>query len=369
MVLDEREFINILLRHRVKRRIFPKPNKPSMTTSFLCTRSIATVIAALSFSGLVASSSFAQTTATTIPVGFITKTVPAAPAAGNPASVVISVPLYATAVFTSAVASVDSATTFTMSSATWTAGQFADPLAPYLVRIKTGANTGLFFAVSANTTNQLTVLLPPAVGSLVGTLNIGDSCEILPANTLASVFGTPPTLTGGASLVAADNVYLFNGTSWVAYYYSTAGFWKQSGNANRNNVVIYPDDLVFISRKDTTGPAAITLMGTVPSTSEKSEIATGSTAFANRFPVDLTLGGLGLQSIPGWVAGTTASNSDNVYLFNGTAWVKYYYSTAGFWKQSGNTNQDATPIPAGSGVFVVRAGSLALLTQALPYTP
>ena len=113
-------------------------------------------------------------------------------------------------------------------------------------------------------------------------------------------------------------------------------------------------------------------MGTVPSTLEQSEIPSGSSAFSNRFPVDLTLAGLGLQGIPGWVAGATAASADNVYLFNGTAWVKYYYSNAvgsAWWKQSGNTDRGTTPIPAGTGVFIVRAGSTALLSQALPYTP
>lgn len=346
-----------------------------MTSSSICTRSIAAVVA-LSFAALGSFNASAQTTATTVPVGFITKTVPAAPAVGSPSSAVISVPLYATAAFTSAVASVDALDKVTLSSAAWTPGQFAVAASPYLMRVKTGVKTGLFFAISANTANQLTVVLPPSVSTLIGQLSVGDSCEILPANTLGSVFGnstTPPTLTGGANSAAADNVYLFNGAAWVSYYYSsTSNYWKQAGNTDRSNTIIYPDDLVFISRKDVSGPANITLMGTVPSTTEVSELPTGSVAFANRFPVDMTLSGLGFQNLPGWVAGPNSAAADNVYIFNGTAWVKYYLSNtvgSAWWKQAGNADRGTTPILAGTGVFIVRSGALSLLSQALPYTP
>ena len=335
-------------------------------------------LAAAILCSLIAPALFAQT-ATTTPVGFITKTVPAAVGVGSPSSIATSIPLYGTAAFSSAVASVDSATQVTLASAAWTINQFAVVGAngitnPHLLRVKTGTNTGLIFAISSNTTNQLTVILPPSVASLVGVLNVNDSCEVVPANTLGSIFGTgatPPTLTGGATTVAADNVYLFNGTTWVPYYYSTtSSYWKQSGNADRSNTIIYPDDLVFVVRKDVSGPAVLTFMGTVPSTTEKSEIPTGSTAFSNRFPVDMTLGGLGLQNIPGWVAGTTAATSDSVYIFNGTTWVKFYFSsTSNYWKQSGNSDRSGEPILAGSGVFIVRSGALATLTQLLPYTP
>ena len=350
----------------------------------ICSRSISAALV-LTVSALFSAEVIAQTTATTIPVGFITKTVPAG-AVGSPSSAIVSIPLYATAVFTSAATAVN-ANAVTLASAAFTTlpnPQFAVPAVaplqgianPHLLRVKTGTGTGLFFAITGNTANSVTVALPPSVATLVGVVSVNDSCEIVPANTLGSVFGnatTPPTLTGGANLAAADNVYLFNGASWVAYYYSSASsYWKQSGNADRSNTVIFPDDLAFISRKDTSGPANITLMGTVPSTLEQSELPTGSIAFANRFPVDMTLAGLGLQNLPGWVPGPNAATADNVYLFSGTAWVKYYFSNtvgSSWWKQSGNADRGTTPISAGTGVFIVRSGALGLLSQALPYTP
>ena len=340
-----------------------------MTTSSICTRSIAAVIA-LSFAGLAAPSASAQTTATTTPVGFITKSIAAAADAANPTNFTFSIPLYATADFTSAVVSVDSANQFTMSSAAWTAGQFTT--SPHLVRVKTGTNVGRIFLISANTTNQLTVILPATVPTLVGLLAVNDSCEILPANTLATVFG--PTATGlltGASAGVADNVLLWNGVTWDTFYNNGTN-WKKSGNlSNQNNVVIYPDDGLFISHKGLSA-TSLTIMGTVPSTTELSELdgSAGATFLGNRFPVDTTLLSLGLQTTPNWTNGASAGVADNVLLWNGTTWDVYYYNGTN-WKKSGSlANQNTTVIPTSTAPFITRkdAGS-SVLTQVLPYVP
>lgn len=356
-----------------------------MKHSSICSRSI-TAFFAISASFACVSTSLAQTTATTIPVGFITKTIPAATGAG-PSSAVASIPLYGTAAFTSA-ATVVASNQITLSGAAWSNNQFATPAVaplqvgtianPHLLRIKTGVNTGRFFTINANTSNQVTVDLPASVSTLVGFLSVNDSCEIVPANTLASVFGTganPPALAGGTS-TTADQVYLWNGTAWVAYYFNSAATqWRQSGTTSRDNTVVFPDDLIFIVRKSAVGPASLTFMGTVPSTPEVSEVPAGSNAFANRFPVDMTLGGLRLEALPTWVAGTSTT-ADSVYIYGAQGaqgWVKHYFSNSGtnanHWKSSGTTIRDGESIPVGTGVFIVRSGSLDTLTQALPYTP
>jgi uncharacterized protein (TIGR02597 family) len=331
----------------------------------------------------------AQTTATTVPVGFVTITIPAAIDANTPSSRAISVPLYKSADFVGAVASVDSANQITFSGAAWTAGQFASPTAPRLVRIKTGANTGKFFLVTANSNNQLTVDLAGTgiahLNTIITTAPTADTCEVVPANTIGSVFGnvtTPPALVAGATSATADNVLLWNGTAWDTYFWTgnvgtPNNIWKRSGNTDRSNVVIYPEDGVYVVHKDTVNQAVITIMGSVPSTSEQSGIAaSGSTFLANRFPTDNTLGGLGLHLLPGWVAGATSSTADSVYVWNTTtrAWDIYFWTgTIGtpnnIWKRSGNTDRSSTPILAGTAVFIAHSGAALNLNQALPYTP
>lgn len=352
-----------------------KPHKPpilppSMTTSSICTRSIAAVVA-LSFAALASHQALAQTTATTVPVGFITKTIPAAVDPNNPSNAALSIPLYATAVFTSSVASVDSANSFTMTSAAWTVNQFT--AVPHLVRIKSGANVGKFFLISGNSANQLTVVLPPSVPTLVGFLSVSDSCEVLPANTLSSVFGaTAPSLVTGATSSVADNVLLWSGVTWDLYFNNGTNWRKVGSFANQNNVVIFPDDGLFVSHRGAVD-ANLTFMGTVPSTAESTDLpGAGANFISNRFPTDATLLSMGLQTSPGWVTGATASVSDNVYIWNvalGT-WDLFFHNGASWRKVGSFANQNTAPVAAGTSLYVSRvAAAPSVLTQALPYTP
>ncbi len=358
-----------------------------MKATFLRIRPLATAIIATLFLPVALHGQ----TATTVPVGFITVTLPAAIDANTPSSSAVSVPLYKPADFAGAVASVDSTNQITLVGAAFTANQFASPSAPRLVRVKTSATAshiGKMFVVTANTTNQLTVDLTGT-----GVVNVGDAItagatpdtvEILPANTIGSVFGnatTPPTLAAGTGANTADNVLLWNGSTWDAYFWTGTAttpnnIWKRTGNTDRANTIIYPDDGVFLVRRAITGPVSITFMGTVPSTSEQSGIPSGSTFLANRFPVNTTLGGLGLHTLPGWTAGTSANNADSVYVWNTVsgAWDAYFWTGTAttpnnIWKRTGNTDRSNTPILAGTAIYITHAGTNLNLTQVLPYTP
>lgn len=339
-------------------------------------------LAAAILCSLLAPAAFAQT-ATTTPVGFITVTIPAAVDASTATNATVSIPLYNTADYVSTVASLDGANQFTMTGAAWTAGAYANVAAPRLVRIKTStavpANIGRAFLITANTTSQLTVNLPTGVANINTVLSVGDSCEVVPANTLGSVFGpTAPAFQAGASAGSADNVLLYNGTNWETFYNNGTN-WKKAGNlTNQNNTIIYPDEGLFITRIALT-PLVLTFMGTVPSTAEQTNLlGAGSTFLGNRFPVDATLGSLGLQNSTNWTSGASANSADNVFLWNGTNWVTYYYtgllgSPNNIWKKAGtigSTDFGITPVLTGTSVFVTRndAGS-AVLTQNLPYTP
>ena len=327
----------------------------------------------------------AQTTVTTNPVGFITRTIAAAANATTPTNTTLSFPLYNAPDFVSSVSSIDSNTQFTLAGAAWVAGQFAFASAPRLVRVKssvTASNVGRFFLVSANTTNQLTVTLADGVTDIHSALTVGDTCEVVAANTLGSIFGTlanPPTLQAGSSPLSADNVLIFNGITWVTYYWTGSvgtpqNIWKQTGNIDRSGVVIYPDESVFAIRRAVGSSAVITNIGTVSSSAEQSYIAgAGSTFLSNRFATDITLGGLGLQNLSGWLAGSSPTTADKVLIWNGITWATYYYtgtigSPQNIWKQTGNLDRSSTVIPAGTGVFILHAGAPLNLPQALPYT-
>src|SRR3954471_8902179 len=100
-------------------------------------RSLHSLTAAFVASLAVAVTLSAQTTVSTVPVGFNTVTIPAGK------SNVVSVPFYQVAKFQGANSAVGS-NTLTFSGTTFTTTLPAAN-APYLARMKTGASTGRFF--------------------------------------------------------------------------------------------------------------------------------------------------------------------------------------------------------------------------------
>ena len=313
---------------------------------------------------LMCSCSFAYGQAATQPVGFLSVTIPGTTNAASPSGTVVSVPLDTKPVAAAAITSVDSTSSFSSATATWTAGAYV--ATPYLVRITSGANTGRSFLIVTNSTTQLTV--DPKGYDLTQLLSVNDTFEILPANTLGSLFGTSaPLLTPGASANVADNVVLWDGSAWSTYYHNGTN-WRKSGSfANQNNTIVYPDEGLFIFRRATLA-VTLTFVGRVPITTERTDLAGGVMSFvANRFPVDMTLGAIGLQNTTNWVSGASANAADNVFLWNGSTWDTYYFNGTNWQKSGSFAIQDATVIPVGTALFVLRTQSGATLAQTLPY--
>jgi uncharacterized protein (TIGR02597 family) len=326
----------------------------------------------------------AQTPVPTTPVSLISVTIPGAATAAVPGNRTVSIPLLKPAEFTGRVTSLDNATSFSLANANLP--NLTTP--PRLVRVKSSSvagHVGRFFLITGNTAARVTVdLNGTGLSNVNGAIGVGDACEILPANTLGNVFGDasrPPALKAGATANEADNVYLWNGTGWDAFFWTGAvgspvNIWKLTGTTDRTNTVIFPDDGVFIVRRDAT-PVNLTLVGTVPTTTEQSAISgAGGTFLGHRFPVDTTLAALGLATIPGWRAGATANTADTVRIWNNASnnWDTYFWTgTVGtpnnIWKRTGATNRGDTPIPAGTAVYIEHSGAAFTLTQPPPYTP
>lgn len=316
--------------------------------------------------------------ATTDPVGFFTNTL-AASGGSTRVNRSMSIPLYRASVYAAAVTSVTNGSPNSTCQVNGFNATTTNVVTnPHLLRVKSATDTshvGRFFLITAASGDQLTV----SNASLSSSLSVGDSCEILPANTMASVFGAPPPAgwLNGTSVTGADNVYIWNGSTWLTYFYhSTNNRWQRSGAlGSQNNAIVYPDEGVFISRLGTT-PVDLVSTGTVPTTAEKSDIdPTASTFVSNRFPVDTQLIDVGLHLTAGWVANTSANSADRVFLWNATTstWDTYFYhSTNNRWQRSGALgSQNTTVIPAGSAMFITRIGgaSVSTLSQVLPYTP
>jgi hypothetical protein len=323
---------------------------------------------------------FAQTTATTDPVGFVTKALPVGSGTTR-VSGTVAFPLYRAAVYSAAATSVTDGSpnsTCQLNGANFgTGGGQTDIVTtPHLLRVKgstNAAHVGRFLLVKAAAGDQLTF----ATTALSSILSVGDTCEVLPANTLGNIFGT---ITGTASTVPAgwvtagnanggDNVFVWSGTGWVTYFHDGTN-WKKTGSGlNQNLTIVYPDEGIFVARIGST-PISLVSVGGIPTTTERSDLdGLASTFLSNRFPTDTQLGSLGLQSLPGWVSGANSASADNVFIYN-NGWQTYFYNGSAWRKTGSGVDQGTTPIPAGSAIFVYRTtAGTATLTQTTPYTP
>lgn len=263
-----------------------------------------------------------------------------------------------------------SATSLSLASAGWTAGSLATASAPHAIRITSGAAAGRILGIVANTADTLT-LGGPDLATLG--LVVGDSFELVPLETLNSLFGSG-TLTGGANPASADIVHLGGQTRDSYYYNSSQRQWRKvSGRPiDAGQIVLYPDAPILVSR---TGAAVtLSLTGRVPTTPFRADVAnTGNTYTHTGFPTDVTLGALALQTrIPSWTSATTAALADKIYLHADNSWRGYFHNGTAWVAATGEaSSQDALSLPAGSPVLIVRPGlndGSTALVRPLPYS-
>jgi uncharacterized protein (TIGR02597 family) len=311
-------------------------------------------------------------TVSTVPVGYMKFDI----AGGTPAApttTVFGIPLDDTSVPPAGIRAgyIESftANTLTNASGAWTAN-LANPTAPWLVRITSGPAAGKLLDITANTATTLTVS-----GANLTTLGLTagtDTFELVPMDTLGSLFGST-TLLGGTSASTADNVQVRTGNSWLPYFYDTnVGFWRRTiGLAtNSNNIRLRPDTGVQIIRR---GPATtLTFTGRVPSTAFRASINNATTTVIHSgFPTDTTLGALSIQTlVPGWRSSPTVTGADTVLLFNGGVWIGYFHNGSS-WQTTSGVNSDSVIIPAGALITIQRPGAAVgttELTRARPYS-
>lgn len=332
---------------------------PLGTTVESSTASVETLVATLP---LGAPASFVRLAssdgATTTPVGYVNQPL----AAGTSCAFGILLDDTAAAPVGLRAGKIESfnASTLTNNAAGWT-GSLAVPSAPWAVRLASGAAAGKLLDVTANTSTTLTVS-----GANLTTLGvaIGDSFELVPLDTLGSLFGPAP-LDGGTSAATADVVQLRSGAAWVAFYYDTNfGHWRRTTGApvNSDDTVIRPGSAMMVVRRG--GSTTLTLVGRVLGTTYRTPINNASTtAISAGFPMATTLGDFGLQNLlSGWRSGTTTSTADSIGLYNGSAWVPYVYNGA-HWQTTGGASSDAVAIPAGAAILIQRPGSAAGTTD------
>lgn len=324
-------------------------------------------VAALALAGSICSQALAQTASTT-PVGFITLSVPGTSTlspAGSGALTLAGLGMVQPITFQGNADVVNTGTsTITNNSATWTANQFAATSNPYFLEIASGPAAGVILDIASNTSTTVTT-----TQALPAAFVANASFIIRPHWTLSSVFGA----TGNAGLAigntsSADQVLLYNGNTYDAYYYDNGqGFvspgWQKNNNPiDGTTVRIYPDQGILIIRRQSASTQVV-LTGAVKTGQTSVPIQSGNNVVGNVYGAGMTLADSGLytgNSATGVASGTSTS-ADQVLIYNTTSstYSAYYYDNgAGFfpagWTSASGVASGTVAIPVGSSIIVQR---------------
>jgi hypothetical protein len=259
--------------------------------------------------------------------------------------------------------------TITVSGAGWTPGELSNVATPHLLEITSGNAKGRMLLISTsspNTADTLTIAAEEAlrVGALTGLgitteENNPTTYRIRPVDTLKSIFGTPE-IGGGTSAANADTITLLVNGSPTTYFYSTTlGHWTRVGlgAADSSHVPIPPYAGLQYARLAAQSLEFI-VTGKVPSGQREASIKnSGTTLLSPLWPVNQTLGSLGLQNTPNWLSGSSPSTADTVVLIGNGSPSTFYYDGSN-WRRTGlgGSVANSTVIPVGASIMVNRKG-------------
>ncbi len=335
-----------------------------MTTSQFRIRPLA--VAIMTLVAPLCLSVLADTTATTDPVGFITLALAGTGGATASALSFAGLGLTRPVEYQGNAESVG-ANSITDNEATWTDSQFNGASGAYFVEITSGTGAGTTYDVSATVAATKTLTFTQNLG--VGVAS-GATFKIRKHWTIGSIFGSANEAglqPGNAS--SADQVLVYNGSTYDTYYFSNAGGlvgngWRKvgGGSTDRSATTVYPDDGMIVQRSQSAA-VNVVLMGAVKTGQTSIPVLSGLNITGNVYAANMTLSSSGIytgNSSTG-VASGNASTADTVQIYNGSTYDTYYYSNSGGlvgngWRKvgGGSTDQASVPITVGSAVIIQR---------------
>lgn len=325
-------------------------------------------------------------TATTDPVGFVAVGITAGTGTAK-RNTLFSVPLLETESIVGQVAGTITgvtANTIENSNAGWNAGQLSVSVTPYLIQVTSGSAAGRMFLISSTAPNTSTTVTTSPVDSAqvnLQTIGVaaGNTYKIFACDTLGSFFGTPASsgILGGSAAANADTVIIVSNGTPTTYFYNTASTpagWRKVGlgaGPNDANTPLLPYYGIQFARLGNTD-LSFTVTGGVPTQSRVVSVKNfGTTVLSQFWPVQSTLGGLGLQNISTWQSGASATVADTVVLTASGTPSTYWYDGRN-WRRVGLGNQisDNVAVPIGTSILVNKKGStpgFASFSQPVPY--
>lgn len=314
----------------------------------------------LAILALAAMSVSAQTSVNSGTVGYQTSTIAGK---GTGASFLSFVPnnLAKADIFTGSGTAVGTTVTLTGASLAGSIGPVSGVPTHYLL-VKSGTGAGYVTDITAFTTGSVTT-----ADDLSSSIPAETTVSVVPHTKLTDILGTSTGLliTGGASVTAADNVYLVDSTGTLKTYYYKTGIgagWKNSSNVDASATIVYPNESIVVSRKQST-PVSVVTVGSVASEQAKIVFSQNVNSACSAAPIAITLGSL----YPTLSGGANVSAADNVYLINPTtgALETFYYKTgigAG-WKTASNATADVNRDISGGYLVQRKSSTAVILTQ------
>lgn len=320
-------------------------------------------------------SAHAQTTVATDPVGFMTIDLPVG------SDTIVAAPLTKAPVFQGAVTSRNG---FVLTS---TGADFGDLTSlPHYLQVIGGAQNGMIFDISANTTDTLTLT---DNGVQPTGLDAGATYKVIPYWTLGQLF---PVADQGVSFTPSLNTLttgrrtqiLFpnvtgtgvNRAPAATYFFVTNTFWRSttSATADANNTPILPDSYVIV--RNTTNSQSglkLTSVGSVNTGAMVVQLDRVSNSANDNYvslgrPVDITLNNLGLITSGAFTPSIntlTTGRRDQLQVFNNAAIgfnkapsATYYYltnsSTQGWRSTATGTNDVGDTVIQAAVGYVIR---------------
>jgi len=225
-------------------------------------------------------------------------------------------------------------------------------LNPLVARMTSGRGDGRTFEIASREGDQLRLATNE---DLTATISRGDRFEILPSDTLGSLFGTDGRgLTTNEDPDQADNVSLLKDGKWETYYHNGRR-WLRVGDAsrvNRNATPIVPGEgFLFVRR--TAAPFALQVSGNVPEDPAFSAPPAVSLALVgNPFPTTRRLGAvadeLDLERGRGW---------DSISVRTAEGWQRYFPKGRQWVSEGGSVSRRGPLVDAGTAVLVERAAN------------
>lgn len=291
--------------------------------------------------------------ATTVPVGRITCTFTGG--RDNAFSVPLLLPIGEIVGHPAGFISSVGASTLDDATAGWAPGALSQGHAPYLLRITRGAAAGRVFPVStepagANTASRLTLVTHGADLTQLGIVPGVDTYELVPADTLASLFPAGALQSGTTS--TADLLRAWTGTAWTAFRHDGTQWVSQTGEP-ADDLVVPPDRGWMLARRGAT--LQHVMLGTVPSVAASVDIVRPGMNFVSLLPLRRRFADAGLEKLPGWTSNpSNPTSGDHVRLWSGTAWLNYYYDGSRWLRQGAGDASATVVLEPGRPVFIVR---------------